>query len=119
MLAGSKPTQNMDRNHIIAAADTLFLVMNPPGNAAVVKGLLQQLPEKRRTRVQVRELCFMLLLLLFFFFLGLSRKLLDFLGEKGTTAITRLMGTLLILLAVQMVLNGITAYLKSQPEVLR
>ena len=205
----------MDWNHIIAAAGTLFLVLDPPGNAPVVKSLLQQLPEERRARVLVRELCFVLLFLLFFFFLGkgllgwmgisssslnlsggimlfiiavgmvfptrtsaistfrhtemfivpvtvpiivgpaaislvmmqaalcttptqkiegltaillawvcsatflgLSRKLLDFLGEKGTTAITRLMGTLLILLAVQMVLNGITAYLKSLPEIL-
>lgn len=200
----------MDWNHIIAAAGTLFLVMDPPGNAPVVKGLLLQLPEKRRTRVLVRELFFVLILLLFFFFLGkellgwmgitssslnlsggimlfiiavgmvfptpnsphqsyssteifivpvtvpiivgpaaislvmmqaalcttpmqkiegltaigiawftsavllgLSGKLLDFLGEKGTTALTRLMGTLLILLAVQMVLNGITEYLTS------
>ncbi len=205
----------MDWNHIIASAGTLFLVMDPPGNAPIVKSLLQQLPEQRRARVLVRELCFVLLLLLFFFFLGkgllgwmgisssslnlsggimlfiiavgmvfpsrtsaintfrntemfivpvtvpiivgpaaislvmmqaalcstpaqkiegltsillawacaatflgLSRKLLDFLGEKGTTAITRLMGTLLILLAVQMVLNGITEYLKSLPAIL-
>ena len=205
----------MDWNHIIASAGTLFLVMDPPGNAPIVKGLLQQLPEKRRARVLARELCFVLALLLFFFFLGkellgwmgisssslnlsggimlfiiavgmvfptrtsaistfkntelfivpvtvpiivgpaaislvmmqaalcsspmqkmeglagillawfcaaiflgLSGKLLDFLGEKGTTAITRLMGTILILLAVQMVLNGITEYLKSLPEIL-
>lgn len=198
----------MDWNHIIASAGTLFLVMDPPGNAPVVKGLLLQLPAHRRTRVLIRELCFVLILLLFFFFLGkellgwmgisrsslnlsggimlfiiavgmvfptpnsphqsysnteifivpvtvpiivgpaaislvmmqaamcttaaekaeglaaiglawitsaillgLSGKLLDFLGEKGTTALTRLMGTLLILLAVQMVLNGVTEYL--------
>lgn len=44
-------------------------------------------------------------------FLLLSRRLLALLGEKGTTALTRLMGTLLILLAVQMVLNGITSYI--------
>ncbi len=43
--------------------------------------------------------------------LCLSGKLLNLLGEKGTTALTRLMGTLLILLAVQMVLNGITVYI--------
>ena len=59
----------MDWNHIIAAAGTLFLVMDPPGNAPIVKSLLQQLPEERRARVLVRELCFVLLLLLFFFFL--------------------------------------------------
>lgn len=205
----------MSWEHIIAAAGTLFLVMDPPGNAPLVKSLLHELPEKRRMRVLIRELIFVLLLLLFFFFLGkgllgwmgisssslnlsggimlfiiavgmvfptknsphqnfsntelfivpvtvpiivgpaaislvmmqaamcttpmekvegllgillawlgsavflgLSGKLLDLLGEKGTTALTRLMGTLLILLAVQMVLNGVTEYLKSLPQVL-
>lgn len=50
--------------------------------------------------------------------LCISGKLLNLLGEKGTTALTRLMGTLLILLAVQMILNGITEYLKTLPTVL-
>ena len=45
----------------------------------------------------------------------LANKLLDLMGEKGTLALTRLMGTLLILLAVQMVLNGITEYIKHLP----
>lgn len=205
----------MDWEHIIAAAGTLFLVMDPPGNAPLVKSLLHQLPEERRMKVLIRELIFVLMLLLFFFFLGkgllgwmgisssslnlsggimlfiiavgmvfpnkhsahhsfsntelfivpvtvpiivgpaaislvmmqaamcstgmekaegllgillawlgsavflgLSGKLMDLLGEKGTTALTRLMGTLLILLAVQMVLNGITEYLRSLPRIL-
>lgn len=205
----------MDWNHIIAAAGTLFLVMDPPGNAPVLKSLLQQIPEPRRNRVLVRELCFVLLFLLLFFFLGkellgwmgisssslnlsggimlfiiavgmvfptrrsphqnysqtelfivpvtvpiivgpaaislvmmqaalcttapqklegflsiilawiasalflaISGKLLDLMGEKGTTALTRLMGTLLILLAVQMVLNGITEYIRHLPAAL-
>ena len=47
-------------------------------------------------------------LLLFF-----SGKLLSYLGEKGTVALTRLMGTVLVMIAVQMVLNGITSYLQS------
>ena len=198
----------MDWNHIIASAGTLFLVLDPPGNAPLVQSLLQQLPPEQRLRVLVRELFFVLFLMLFFFFLGkgllgwlgitasslnlsggimlfiiavgmvfptkrsphmnlsnsglfivpvtvpliigpaaisvimmqaalctswaekmeglaaislswlgtaillcLSGKLLNLLGEKGTTALTRLMGTLLILLAVQMVLNGITVYI--------
>ena len=198
----------MDWNHIIASAGTLFLVLDPPGNAPLVQSLLQQLPPEQRFRVLLRELFFVLFLMLFFFFLGkgllgwlgittsslnlsggimlfiiavgmvfptkrsphmnlsnsglfivpvtvpliigpaaisvimmqaalcttwaekfeglaaiglswlvtavllcLSGKLLNLLGEKGTTALTRLMGTLLILLAVQMVLNGITVYI--------
>ena len=51
-------------------------------------------------------------------FLGISDKLLDFMGEKGTLALTRLMGTLLILLAVQMLLNGITEYIRHLPATL-
>ena len=39
-------------------------------------------------------------------------------GEKGTLALTRLMGTLLILLAVQMLLNGITEYIRHLPAAL-
>lgn len=205
----------LDWNHIIAAAGTLFLVMDPPGNAPVVQSLLQQLSPHRRRRVLLRELAFVLILLLFFYFLGkellgwmgisssslnlsggimlfiiavgmvfptrrsphvsysntelfivpvtvpiivgpaaislvmmqaalcttpiqkteglcailiawlasaaflcISGKILSLLGEKGTTALTRLMGTLLILLAVQMVLNGITEYIRTLPHTL-
>lgn len=203
----------LDWNHIIAAAGTLFLVLDPPGNAPLVQSLLQQLPPEQRRNVLLRELAFVLLLLLLVFFLGkgflgwlgisssslnlsggimlfiiavgmvfptkrsphmnlsnsglfivpvtvplivgpaaislvmmqaalctstlqkieglcailvawlasasflcLSGKILSLLGEKGTTALTRLMGTLLILLAVQMVLNGITEYIRTLPQ---
>ncbi|MDO5469879.1 MAG: MarC family protein [Akkermansia sp.] len=198
----------LDWNHIIASAGTLFLVLDPPGNAPLVQSLLQHLPPEQRRRILLRELCFVLVLMLFFFFMGkgllgwlgisagslnlsggimlfiiavgmvfptrnsphlnisnsglfivpvtvpliigpaaisvimmkaafcttltqkleclaslalawgatavllcLSGKILSLLGEKGTLALTRLMGTLLILLAVQMVLNGITVYI--------
>lgn len=198
----------MDWNHIVATAGTLILVLDPPGTAPLVQGLLQQIPPHRRRRVLLRELVFVLVLLLFFYFLGkgllgwmgisagslnisggimlfiiaigmvfptrrsphaslsnteifivpvavplivgpaaisvvmmqaalcetgmqklegftaivlawlvtatllvLSGRLLSLLGEKGTTALTRLMGTILILLAVQMILNGITHYI--------
>ena len=206
---------NMDWNHIIATAGALFLLMDAPGNAPVLKSLMQQLPAHRRRPVLVRELCFVLLLLLFFYFLGkpllgwmgisssslnlsggimlfiiavgmvfptkrslhqnytqtepllvpvtvpiivgpaaisvvmmqaamattgqqkaegflsiflawicsavflgISDMLLDLMGEKGTLALTRLMGTLLILLAVQMVLNGVTEYIRHLPAAL-
>lgn len=198
----------LDWNHIIASAGTLFLVLDPPGNAPLVQSLLQHMPPEQRRRILLRELCFVLVLMLFFFFMGkgllgwlgisagslnlsggimlfiiavgmvfptrnsphlnmsnsglfivpvtvpliigpaaisvimmqaafcstltqkleglaslalawgatavllcLSGKILSLLGEKGTLALTRLMGTLLILLAVQMVLNGITVYI--------
>ena len=60
----------MDWNHIIASAGTLFLVLDPPGNAPLVQSLLQQLPPEQRFRVLLRELFFVLFLMLFFFFLG-------------------------------------------------
>lgn len=47
----------MDWNHIIAAAGTLFLVLDPPGVSPLVQGLLQQLPPERRRKILLRELC--------------------------------------------------------------
>ena len=43
-----------------------------------------------------------------------SSKIFAFLGRRGTTALERLMGMLLIMLSVQMVLDGIDAYLNSR-----
>lgn len=201
---------------IITAATTLFLVLDPPGNAPVVQSLLQDLPAPKRKRILLRELFFVLLLLLIFFFLGkdilgwlgisrstlnltggimlflisigmvfphanatpshpatpntliepfivpvavplivgpaaislvmmqaalcntaeetagalfsillawaatsvilfFSGKVLDCLGEKGAVAMTRLMGTLLVLMAVQMILNGVTDFIQTLP----
>jgi multiple antibiotic resistance protein len=40
----------------------------------------------------------------------LSPTMLRFLGTKGTRALERLMGLLLILVAVQMFLDGVTSY---------
>lgn len=39
-----------------------------------------------------------------------SRKMLAKLGNRGSVALTRLMGTLLVLLAVQMMVNGFTSF---------
>ena len=44
----------------------------------------------------------------------LSTKISKFLGKRGAAAIERLMGMLLIMLSVQMVLDGINAYLNSR-----
>lgn len=208
----------MDWSYIIATASALFLVMDPPGNAPLVQGLLQNVEPGRRFSILLREMLIVLVLLFLFFFLGeeilgwlglssgslnltggimlfliavgmvfpsvashdpqahpaeaepfivpvamplivgpavislimmqaamsannnmvtegilamllawaaaslllfFSGKLLDCLGEKGTVALTRLMGTVLVMIAVQMVLNGITAYIKSLPNLLQ
>lgn len=207
----------MDWSYVIASASALFLVMDPPGNAPLVQGLLQKVDAKRRFGILVREMLIVLFLLFLFFFLGdeilgwlglssgslnltggimlfliavgmvfpsvashdpqahnhdeepfivpvamplivgpaaislvmmqaamaanenmvtegilamllawlaaalllfFSGKILSYLGEKGTVALTRLMGTVLVMIAVQMVLNGITEYLKTLPGVL-
>ncbi|MBE6418084.1 MAG: NAAT family transporter [Akkermansiaceae bacterium] len=201
----------MDWSYIVATASALFLVMDPPGNAPLVQGLLQKIEPKRRMGVLTREMLIVLVLLFLFFFLGdeilgglglsggslnltggimlfliavgmvfpsvashdpqahnpseepfivpvamplivgpaaislvmmqaamaatedkvaegitamllawlaaalllfSSGKILGYLGEKGTVALTRLMGTILVMIAVQMILNGITAYLQ-------
>ena len=208
----------MNWEYIIASASALFLVMDPPGNAPLVQGLLQKVEKKRRLAILVREMMIVLGLLFLFYFLGeeilgwlglssgslnitggimlfliavgmvfpssatreahsaghdeepfivpvamplivgpaaislvmmqagmaaskhmvvegilalliawiaaalllfFSGKLLNCLGEKGTVALTRLMGTVLVMIAVQMVLNGITEYLKVLPSQLQ
>lgn len=208
----------MNWEYIIASASALFLVMDPPGNAPLVQGLLQKVEKKRRLAILVREMMIVLGLLFLFYFLGeeilgwlglssgslnitggimlfliavgmvfpssatheahnagheeepfivpvamplivgpaaislvmmqaamaasehmvtegilalllawlgaalllfFSGKLLGYLGEKGTVALTRLMGTVLVMIAVQMVLNGITEYLKVLPSQLQ
>ena len=42
-----------------------------------------------------------------------SPRIFEFLGRRGSIALERLMGMLLIMIAVQMVLNGIRAYLET------
>ena len=46
-----------------------------------------------------------------FVFLMFSRRIVVKLGQRGSVALTRLMGTILVLLAIQMCLNGLTKYL--------
>ncbi len=43
--------------------------------------------------------------------LGASPLIFDFLGRRGTAALERLMGMLLIMISVQMILDGLDAYL--------
>jgi multiple antibiotic resistance protein len=43
-----------------------------------------------------------------------SSSIFSFLGRRGATALERLMGMLLIMLSVQMILDGINAYLESR-----
>ena len=92
---------------LIVGPAAISLVMMQAGMAAskhmVVEGILALL------------IAWIAAALLLFF----SGKLLNCLGEKGTVALTRLMGTVLVMIAVQMVLNGITEYLKVLPSQLQ
>ena len=68
----------MNWEYIIASASALFLVMDPPGNAPLVQGLLQKVEKKRRLTILVREMIIVLGLLFLFYFLG--EEILGWLG---------------------------------------
>lgn len=93
----------MEWKYIIATATTLFVVLDPLGNAPVVQHILQDVPAERRTRVLVRELLAVLLLLLFFFFVGST--ILSYLGV-GKSSLNISGGIMLFLIAVGMVFPG-------------
>ena len=79
---------------------TLFLVLDPFGNAAVFGTLLNRVPPERRTRVLLRELFIALAILLFFLLAGSA--ILGFLGIRpATLGISG--GILLFLIALGMV----------------
>lgn len=85
---------------LLALAVTLFLVLDPFGNAAILPGVLAKVPEERRRAVLVRELLFALFFLLGFLFVG--KFLLAFLGvRQATLSISG--GILLFLIALGMV----------------
>jgi small neutral amino acid transporter SnatA (MarC family) len=46
--------------------------------------------------------------------LGVSPVVFRYLGRRGASALERLMGMILVMISVQMVLNGIDAYLASR-----
>lgn len=85
---------------LLALAVTLFLVLDPFGNAAIFHAVLSKVPETRRRKVLVRELLFALAILLGFLFVG--KHLLGFLGlRQATLSISG--GILLFLIALGMV----------------
>jgi multiple antibiotic resistance protein len=86
--------------NLLALAVTLFLVLDPFGNAAIFHAVLSKIPENRRRKVLVRELLFALCILLGFLFLG--KHLLGFLGLRPPT-LSISGGILLFLIALGMV----------------
>jgi multiple antibiotic resistance protein len=86
--------------NLLALAVTLFLVLDPFGNAAIFHAVLSKIPEERRRKVLVRELLFALCILLGFLFVG--KHLLGFLGVRPAT-LSISGGILLFLIALGMV----------------
>ncbi len=86
--------------NLLALAVTLFLVLDPFGNAAIFHSVLSKIPEERRRRVLLRELLFALVILLGFLFMG--KHLLGFLGLRPAT-LSISGGILLFLIALGMV----------------
>jgi multiple antibiotic resistance protein len=85
---------------LLALAVTLFLVLDPFGNAAIFHSVLARIPEESRRRVLARELIFALVILLGFLFVG--KYLLAFLGVRPAT-LSISGGILLFLIALGMV----------------
>ncbi len=79
---------------------TLFLVLDPFGNAPVFHPILQRVPAERRGRVLVRELLIAYGILLFFLIAG--DAILSFLGIRSET-LSVSGGILLFLIALGMV----------------
>lgn len=98
---------------ILSAALTLFLVMDPLGNAPVFLAVLQQVPPARRRLVLARELVVSLAVLLAFLFCG--RQLLAVLGlDPPTVGIAG--GIVLFLIALRMVFPQEGGVLGDGPE---
>ncbi len=88
------------RLDLLAFSVTLFLVLDPFGNAPVFHAVLSKIPECRRRPILVRELLIALAILLAFLFLG--KYLLGFLG-LGIHTLSISGGILLFLIALGMV----------------
>ena len=86
--------------NLLPLAVTLFLVLDPFGNAAIFHAVLAKIPEERRRKVLLRELLFALCILLGFLFVG--KHLLGFLGVRPAT-LSISGGILLFLIALGMV----------------
>lgn len=83
-----------------AFAVTLFLVLDPFGNAPVFHAVLSRVPESRRSSILIRELLIALFVLLSFLFLG--KYVIGFLGLRPHT-LSISGGIVLFLIALGMV----------------
>lgn len=85
---------------VIAAAVTLFFIMDPLGNIPVFLAVLKAVPEERRKKIIVRELIIALGIMLLFLFMGSS--ILHALGlSREAVAIGG--GLVLMIVAIRMI----------------
>ncbi len=94
----------MDVNEIASVAVTLFLIMDPLGNAPVFNAVLARLAPRRRVPVIARELIIALIILLGFLFAG--NAIMLFLG-LSQPSLSIAGGVLLFIISLRMILpNG-------------
>jgi len=85
---------------VLAAAVTLFLIMDPLGNIPIFLSVLGKVAPERRRRILLRELLIALLIMLIFLFLG--PPLLHLLGlSREAVAIGG--GLVLMIIAIRMI----------------
>lgn len=90
----------MNWQEIIAAAATLFFVMDPLGNIPVFNAVLARFNNKRRSIIVARELTIALIILLSFLYAG--NAILSFLGlSKSSLSIAG--GVLLFIISLRMI----------------
>ena len=85
---------------IFSTAVLLFLIMDPLGNMPIFISALKNVPEKRRTKVLIRELLIALLILVVFMFLGDNMLALLSLQQE---AVSIAGGIILFLIALKMI----------------
>ncbi|RMF97311.1 MAG: NAAT family transporter [Gammaproteobacteria bacterium] len=93
----------MDWSDIAAAAVTLFLVMDPLGNAPVFNAILSRFETRQRARIVIREMFFALAIALVFLFAGTA--ITEFLG-LSQSSLNIAGGTLLFIIALRMIFPG-------------
>jgi multiple antibiotic resistance protein len=121
---------------LFSAVVTLFLVMDPLGNIPVFLSVLKSVPPERRRLVLAREIALAYVVLLVFLligdyilrFLGVQQEAVSMLSailllssiflyrvlkERGLIAVERLMGMLLVMVAVQAVARRCRHFLRT------
>jgi multiple antibiotic resistance protein len=98
---------------IVAAAATLFFVMDPVGNMPIFNAVLSRFPPQRRAQITARELVIALVILLVFLFAGTA--ILDFLGLTQPS-LNIAGGVLLFIIALRMIFPHATGEVASEKD---